>query len=157
MTDKLKEIKLGYGLGLLKFGMTRKEVEELLGKPDETEQYNYADDINTEAWHYDEHEFSVSFDEEEDWRLITIAISSEDCEFRGKKLIGMSQDETIAQIKELNIKDFEIEDCSTDDYPNHELIAVDELCINFWFDEGMLSEIQWGPFYLDDDNVDWPN
>ena len=40
--------------------------------------------------------------------------------------------------------------------PSHELLASDFLGINFWFDEDQLSEVQWGPLFVDDESIDWP-
>jgi hypothetical protein len=28
--------------------------------------------------------------------------------------------------------------------------------MNFWLDAGIVSEIQWGPVMLDDEQIDWP-
>ena len=61
MKKALKEIKLGYGLGNLKFGMTRKEVELMLGKPSFIDKYSHSDSKKdlTESWQY---EFHLLFD-----------------------------------------------------------------------------------------------
>jgi hypothetical protein len=73
-------IEEGQGLGILKFGLERNTVELLLGKPDEKETYSYTADDNdlTESWRYDDLGLSLSFDKEDDWRMITIAVSSTD-------------------------------------------------------------------------------
>ena len=90
MKKALKEIKLGYGLGNLKFGMTRKEVELMLGEPSFIDKYSNSDSENdlTELWQYDELLLSLNFDEEEDWRLIMISVNDEFYELEGKSLIG---------------------------------------------------------------------
>ena len=75
----MKEIIIGQGLGPVKFGMTRDQVEALLGAPDEVEENVDIDedlDEAAEAWHYDELEMSASFDMEDDWRLGMMAIST---------------------------------------------------------------------------------
>ena len=45
---------------------------------------------------------------------------------------------------------------STVESPTHELISSDQLGINFWFDEDTLSEVQWGPLFVDDETIKWP-
>ena len=41
---ELKEIKIGEGLGSLKFGMSRDQVIEALGQPDETDNFSEEDE-----------------------------------------------------------------------------------------------------------------
>ncbi len=162
-----KEIKSGEGLGPIKFGMTREQLEKLIGEPDEIEDYSYSDDDDadeddevdegaTELWHYDDLEMSVSFDEEVDWRLVNIAVSSADYTFKGQKIIGLGREEFIAKLKELGIGNLKMEDCSSEDSPNHKLIASEELGINFWLESDVLAEIQWGPIFIDEDTILWP-
>src|SRR5680860_1281117 len=100
MKKALKEIKPGYGLGSLKFGMTREEVQSLLGKPSFIDKYSHTvskKDL-TESWQYDELLLSLSFDEDEDWKLIMISVNDDFYEFEGKSLIGLNQDELIEQL-----------------------------------------------------------
>ena len=78
MKNQIKEIIFGVGLGDLKFGMTRDEAKKLLGKPDEIENLpGFEEEVNDEleSWHYDENEFSIVFDADYDWRLVSIAVS----------------------------------------------------------------------------------
>lgn len=154
--NELKDIKPSFGLGCVKFGISRKEAEELLGKPNEIEKQDYSDSEHTEAWHYDDLELSLEFEEEEDWRLVTISVSSEFYEFKGKKLIGIDEDKLMSLLKELNIDDFEVEELSPIENPSHKLISVYDLGINFWFENEVLMEVQWCPLFNEDDSIDWP-
>ena len=99
----LKEIKSGVGLGNIKFGMTRSQVKVILGEPSEIEKFSYSetDEDLTESWHYDELDLSAGFDEDVDWRLVTLAVSSPDYEFMGKKLIGLDSDELLSALAAL--------------------------------------------------------
>lgn len=153
MAVNLKNIELAGGLGDLKFGMTQNEVRELIGEPDETETVDYAEDgedgMKSLAWHYDAHEFSLGFDEEDDWLLVTISISSDAYTIGGAKLIGLSKDMVKKAIENLNITDLELDDWSNDEGRKQELLSSEEKSINFWFDNNELTEIQWGAIYLD--------
>ncbi|MEM1322082.1 MAG: hypothetical protein AAGG75_17610 [Bacteroidota bacterium] len=152
------EVKSGLGLGPIRFGMRRKEVEAVLGEPDEIERFD-GDEFEgsiTESWHYDEQEVSLSFDEESGWRLIVISVTSNDHLFEGQELIGMELEEFEDFIDALIFGDMDYEDCSTPEMPNHQLIEVDELSMNFWFDDDALTEIQWSPLFDDEESIIWP-
>lgn len=154
----IDEIIEGEGLGDLKFGMFKDDVILILGQPNEIEEYSYtsSDHDLTESWHYDELDLSLGFDEEDDWRLVTIAIGSSNCKFRDFYPIGLSKDELTKKLHELYINDLEFEDWSSEESPSHELLTSDLLGINFWFDDNRLSEVQWGPHFIDDENIKWP-
>lgn len=155
MKQELKSIELGQGLGLVKFGMKRSQIVELLGLPDEKElsaNSNNEEDY-TETWHYDEDEVSLGFDEEEDWRLVSIAITSDFYMLEELSLVGMEIDAAEEELLKLEIDDLALEDDGADG----KLLISDEFEISLWFEGKVLKEIQWGPLYNDDDMIDWPS
>lgn len=158
MTKSNKNIQPGIGLGSVKFGMTRDQVEAILGEPGEKEMFSYTgdDDDIAELWHYDELELSASFDEEDDWRLVTLSVTGEDYLLEDMPVIGLTQEALRATLLKMDIDDLEYEDLSSAENPSHELIASDDYGLNFWLDNGIVSEIQWIPDFLDDENIDWP-
>jgi hypothetical protein len=155
---KQLEIKPAIGLGDIKFGMTRDQVKKILGEPAEIEQLSYSDSDEdlTESWHYDDQDLSAGFDEDEDWRLVTLAISSQEYDISGKKLIGLNQEQLLAALAALKINDLETEDCSDDENPDSLLISSEEMGISFWLEDGMVSEIQWGPVITEEETILWP-
>lgn len=154
-----KEIKIGEGLGDLKFGMSREQVKAILGEPDDIDRYSDSDleDDASESWHYDEPEISLSFDEDVDWKLVTIAVSSPAYELLNKKLIGLDSEALMAELKSMELGDFETEDWSSEELPDHKLISYPETQINFWLEDGELTEIQWGPLFSDEETIRWPD
>ena len=76
MLDNIKDIYVGKGIGQLTFGNTQEQVLAVLGEPAEREKYSLSelDNDDTEAWHYDDLDLSLSFDQESDWQLSSIAI-----------------------------------------------------------------------------------
>lgn len=158
MKQQLKEIKLGYGLGVLKFGMSRSEVKLILGEPSFIDKYSNSDSDNdlTESWEYDTLELSLSFEEEEDWKLTVISITSEFYELDENSFIGLSEKEALKKLEGLDKEDLFLEDCSEVDGEDNKVIEVEDKSINFWFINGVLDEIQWSPFFIDDDTIDWP-
>jgi hypothetical protein len=150
------EIKPTIGLGDIKFGITRDELKQQLGEPNEIENITEEGE-NVEHWHYDDIELSALFSERDNWRLLSLAISNEDCTINGKKFIGISETELEAAIEMMGVEEeLEYEDLSTDEFPDHILIYSDDLGMSFWMDSGVLSEIQWGPMLIDEDTVEWP-
>jgi hypothetical protein len=137
------EIKAGKGINTIIFGCKRELLKQTLGEPTEKEIYNATEDedYQTEDWHYDELETSFSFDEEDGWRLTTIATSSPEATIKGKKLIGLSVDEAL---------DF------SDEGENQKLISFLDTGINLWFENDVLSEIQWAVLWSDEDTPEWP-
>ena len=158
MKEALKEIKPGYGLGVLKFGMSRAEVKLMLGEPSFTDKYSHSDSNNdlTESWEYDELELSLSFDEEESWKLTMMSVNSDFYEFGGKSFIGKSEKEIVSELASLKMENVSLEDVSDRDGEDHKVIEIDEKSINFWFIDGVLDEIQWSPLFVDDDTIKWP-
>jgi hypothetical protein len=155
-----KDIKLGKGLDNLKFGMTREEVKAAIGEPNEVENYNplEEDEGASEAWHYDELELSASFDEEDDFKLTSLAVSSSDYLFEGVNLIGLSQEEVMQQVELMDLGDVELETVAEDETMQQSVGSIPEASLNLWFEDGQLSEIQWGPFWdEDEEQYIWPD
>lgn len=158
MKKALKEIKPGYGLGNLKFGMSRSEVKLMLGEPSFIDKYSHSDSADdlTESWEYDDLGLSISFDEDENWKLIMISINSDFYELNGVSLIGLKEKELLAKLEAMNLGDLDLEDCSDLGSDEQKVIEVEEKAINFWLIDDALDEIQWSPFFIDDDTIDWP-
>ena len=158
MKKDLQEIKPGTGLGMLKFGMTREQVKDLLGEPDETEQYSYSEEEQslTEAWHYDALELSMGFDEVDEWKMTTLSVTSGFYRLHDQKLIGLKMDDVASILRDMNIRDLEFEDWSSPEEPGHELVVSEAKGLNFWFENGILNEIEWNPIWLDEDTFQQP-
>ena len=160
MKKEIKEIIPGVGLGTLKFGMTRDEVKKLVGKQDEVENLpGFEEEVNDEleSWHYDEHEFSLVFDADYDWRLVSIAVSDPYFTFHGKNIIGMDKQETLGLLSNLGIEISNEEDLSDDENPNLELIESEDAGLMVWFADDEVIEIQILPDVEEDgETLIWP-
>ena len=155
MEIKNTEIILGQGFDEIKFGITRDNLEQLFGAPDEVEEFatEESEDAVSEAWHYDEPEISFSFDKEDDWKLGTVSVSNADFTLNGKNVFGLNKENLLATLKELDITDLEEEKWLNedgDDGIEQELVSSLDKSINFWLTGGVVTEIQWGPFYNDE-------
>lgn len=161
MKDSIKEILPGVGLGDIRFGMLPNEVFPILGSPNELEIYCYSELPNdkSENWHYEDYELSIGYNEEEGWKLDTISVNSADYHFKQLITINQSLKEVKSNLSTLGYENCELEDWSSSESPDHKLLIVDEIGMNFWFENGKLSEIQWGPLFLEEKNeetVIWP-
>jgi hypothetical protein len=159
MKVNVKDIKIGNGLGDIVFGSNKEKLKYLLGEPSEVDTYNASgeeDGYLTEAWHYDEHEFSVSFDEEDNWKLTTISISSPECTFNGNQLIGKEIEDVLSFFKDEEFGENELDDLS-DEGTDQKLVSFLRASLNLWFEDGKLSEIQWGVLWSDEDTPSWPD
>lgn len=158
MIKGLKEIKPGIGLGNLKFGMKRAEVKLMLGESSTIDTYSNSDSDTdlTESWEYKDLKISLGFFEEEDWKLLMISVFSDFYQLEGKSLIGFNKKIAVAELKKINFGEIYIEDSSETDFDDEEFIEVEEKSMNFWFSNAILDEIQWTPFFTDDDTIKWP-
>ena len=68
----------------------------------------------------------------------------------------MIRSEILEAISDLGLSEPDFEDISTEESPGQELISFDEENFNLWLSEGILDEIQIGPFWEDDDTPIWP-
>ena len=154
-----KQIIIGEGVGSLKFGMTREELQKNLSEPDYKEIEPHMDvDLVTETWDYEDHGVSFTFDEEEDFRLETITIYSDEFTFQGKGLIGQSKKFIKDMINEYSIGEAEEEDISVEEsMPDHILIDVEDANISFLFEGDKLIELQLGVRWDDDGEPLWPS
>ncbi len=157
MKNLNKNVILGKGTLDLVFGITREETKAILGEPDEIEVFSDEEEGESEAWHYDEYELSATFDALDDWRLTSLAVSSPDYLFEGVNLIGLSSEEVIQQLEIMDLGDVSLEEISDNDTADQQVATIVEVSLNLWFEDGQLSEIQWGPYWdEDDEEYIWP-
>ena len=154
----IQSIKPLIGLGMLRFGMKRDEIRSLLGEPGDIDEYSFsgAPDDLSESWHYDDMDLSMSFDAEDDWRMVTLAVSSDDYRLGEYSLVGKTKKELAEILAFLGFTDVKEENELSLDMPGHELIAEHSQFINFWLEKGIVKEVQWSPRFDEDDEVIWP-
>ncbi len=82
------DIKLKFGIDLLLFGMTRKSVEDILGKSN----YQYNDDEDNLVLLYYKQQLKLVFYAEEDFKLGYIISTYHDLKLFGNKIINENCD-----------------------------------------------------------------
>lgn len=156
MKKGIQNIISGVGLGDLKFGLSKAQVEAIMGEPEEVETSDAEDEAKSETWHYDKQYLSMSFDEEEDWKLVAISVSSDFYEFEGEKLIGLKKSDLLSKLSEIGVEDLVLEDTITEGDVLLESYFSDEKSMSFWLEDGAVADVQWTILFIDEDTIDWP-
>ncbi|RIJ37639.1 hypothetical protein [Pontibacter oryzae] len=147
-----KDIRLGKGLGKIKFGLTMEEVEELLGEPEEVEESDEEDEFEHQAWNYWEDGYSLYFDKEDDYRLSCIETANREVQIWGERIFEMSRAQIIQLFADNDITNPEEEEAET----GETRISFEKEMIDLYFDEDQLIAINFGVFINDDLEVMWP-
>jgi hypothetical protein len=147
----------GKGIGNILLGMIQKEVEKILGPPDDKEIVEYEEGDNSCTFYYLDLEIDLTFESDDDDRLSYVSVFNESFSIENKIKIGQSKEEVIKHCKDLKFSEPELENIPSEDYPNQELLFLDLENISFWFTDNCLDEIQIGPFWQDEETPIWPN
>lgn len=143
----------GRGLDSLKFGVTRQDVLDYLGQPEEISE----EILNGEkriAWYYWSQGLSAHFDEDNDFRLETLDIETEGANIGGFYLIGLSESKLL-EVLEHNFGNLILEDQLPE--LDKKLYTIEDQGLNFWVEGGKLASIQWSPFFDNEkDEYIWP-
>lgn len=143
----------GKGLGELRFGHSRAHAIKILGEPDEREAGEDGDEL--EYFHYDDLALSLTFDGMEDWKLTTIICAHEDLKLFKEPVFDLDADTLIKILKAEKVKDIERVELS-DDGIDSESVEAGDLEMLFWYEGSELMEVQWGPYFADEDEIIWP-
>ncbi|GGK73080.1 hypothetical protein ACD591_07930 [Rufibacter glacialis] len=146
------EIKLGYGIGDLRFGLSMDDVEEIMGEPEEVEESDEEDEFEHKAWNYWDSGFSFYFDKEDDYRLSCIETANPNVTLFGKKIFEMSQQEVEQLFKEQGVQNVEKEKIEN----NVTCLSFEQEMIDLYFEEGKLLAVNFGVHMDDNLEVLWP-
>ncbi|MBF9253099.1 hypothetical protein I2I11_07330 [Pontibacter sp. 172403-2] len=147
-----KDIRLGKGLGKIKFGLTMKEVEALVGEPEEIEESEEEDDFEHEAWNYWEEGYSLYFDKEDDYRLSCIETANREVQLWGERIFEMSPNQILQLFADNDMNDPEEEEMEG----GETRISFEKEMIDLYFDDEQLIAVNFGVFIGDDLEVKWP-
>jgi hypothetical protein len=148
------KIVIGKGLGRIQFGLDRDDVIELLGTP--TEKELEKDEFGeSESWHFDHLDLSLLFDGNNYWQLVSISVTSDAYSFCGIHPIGMDKDDFIKHMHTLDMEVESLEFMKSEGETFQELLSMEEEALDIWVDNGIISELQWGGVYDEEDSMDW--
>lgn len=138
------KIKLGLGFDNILFGMPKDIVEEKLGTPDSIHINNYKQDDQYERWEYSELNTNLYFVKEEGYILEGIETENTLFLLNDHQVIGMGLTDFEKLIPALNLQDLEKDE-------EMECFNSDSHYINIWYEEEIITSIQWGYLFDSED------
>ena len=132
-----------YGIGQLLFGMKQKEVIALYGNPDK----EFIDEDSNKIFLYNQHQWRLTFYEDEDFRLGYIITSNPNTTLLDKKVIGKN----IEDFKnELPFSKWEVEDfdSTTNNFNESNWLILQS-------EYGIIIRVEIGAIINDNDTFDW--
>jgi len=144
------------GIGIILFGITREELVDILGEPDETELPDESSGVRLESCLYNSINCSFSFDPDHDGKLVEISVENGYFHVFNLIRVGVSKEDLLAIETKIKLGKAFIKDEGSEEFPTHELISYDHLGLNLHFDDGIISKIQIRVLFNTDDSVNWP-
>lgn len=142
-------LKPGVGVDNLIFGMRQSEIEQIMGKPDQT-MVDDDDEIQI-MWIYNKQKIRLTFYANEDNKLGYIRTSNVDISFNNIKLLGLDINFVINKIFEDLNGDWE-----TDEYAFFSTYTNYEHWIVINVEYGVVESVELGLPFNDDDTYKWP-
>ena len=147
------EIRLGTGMGPLKFGASQDEVRSLMGEPEEIEESEDEDEFEHQAWNYLDEGYSLYFDREDDYRLSCIETAPPGIRLYGEAIHGRSPEQIQELMKSHGHEQSEIEKMDTGEMR----ISYEKEMIDMYFEDEELQFVNFGVFIDEDLEVQWPS
>ncbi len=150
----IMDIKPLYGFGSLKFGATQKDVEAVLGPPQETETIDVEGEIHeVEVWSYYELGHAVYFEKELNNVVTNFETDNAEASMFGQKVFELDQDGIIELMKKNGFEDHEVED---DPELDERIVFFNDAHMQFVFDNGRLGLVSWAVAMDEEENIRWP-
>jgi len=143
------EIIPNKGLGDLRFGTDIESFVNMYGEPEEVQNIDEDEALNTTILHYWRDGFSAFFVGFSAPKLAGIEIDHPDATLFGKKIIGMTEDELIGLMKENGYSNFETEQEDTD-----KRLSFDVGMMDFFFRGNLLIYMNFGVLVDEDGKIE---
>ena len=153
MAETTETLKLGTGVGPLRFGMTMDAVRAALGEPEEVEESDPDDEFEHQAWNYLDLGYSLYFDQEDDNRLSCIETDRPGLLLFGESVLG----KTPTAVRELMMRNG-YQNATEESMDAGELqLSYEHEMIDFYFVDNELMVVNFGVF-IDEESHDvkWP-
>jgi hypothetical protein len=87
----------------------------------------------------------VFFEEgESDKELVNFESVNDETTLFGKKIFAMKEKEIIALLKEHGYTEKDVEMLEDEDYQNEKRVSFDEIMLDFFFEDEVLTAVSWG-------------
>lgn len=163
------ELLIGKGAGKLRFGMTKDDVQTLLGDPSfiysaEDSFLSFSSEENVaeelvdwfepgEYYQYDDLEMRLFFSDEENGRLVDISTMTSNVSLFGTSLMNMHLPDLLYFCKENGGSEIELDEGAHMTL----FVYVDAWQITFTLEYDKVRQVSIGPLYLNDDSYLWPD
>ncbi len=148
------DIKPLHGFGSLKFGATQKDVEAVLGPPQETETIDVEGEIHeVEVWSYYELGHAVYFEKELNNVVTNFETDNAEASMFGQQVFELDQNGIIELMKKNGFDDHEVED---DPELDERIVFFNDAHMQFVFDNGRLGLVSWAVAMDEEENIRWP-
>ncbi len=143
------EIKPGIGIDEVKLGMTREQVLDILGPPDDA---RIDEEMDNDVYiYYNSLRLRLRFESEENFVLTKISTTNPDAAYRGFPIIG----QPIEFAKDVIFNDLAT-DWLIDEYEVFDTHFNEQYWFNLDTEFGTVTEIQLGVPISEDDEFIWP-
>jgi len=133
------EIHPGRGVGSLRLGASRREVEGLLGTPDHIDRHDSEEDSpEAESWEYERLGLWLHFQGDARFRLALIDLDALDASIGGVRPIGLEIEEARKLFGEVHA--FELDE----NFPDTSRAVYDlrGSAVSLWFQDGVCDSVQ---------------
>lgn len=149
MTITNLEIKPNEGFGEIIFGTEMEPFVKQMGEPEEVENFDDDENLNTTLLHYWKSGVSIFFVGLSTQILAGIEIDNPDATLFGEKIIGNSEEEIVALMKANGNSEFETETEMGD-----KRLSFDVGMMDFFFRDGYLVYMNFGVLVDEEGNVE---
>lgn len=143
------QLKPGFGIDQLKFGLRENDIINLIGQPDKT--FTDEDDDNNLIYRYNQLKISLTFYKHEDGRLGYIRCANPEISYNNSKLIG----EPIALVTETILGTFHNWEIDHYDFFDTYLHIENWIVLNVEYE--VVCDVEIGVPYNEDDTCKWPD
>jgi hypothetical protein len=149
MTIANLEIKPNEGCGDILFGTEMEPFVKQMGEPEEVENFDDDENLNTTLLHYWKAGVSIFFVGLSTQVLAGIELDSPDTILYGEKIMGKSEEEIITLMKKNGNSEFETENEMGD-----KRLSFDVGMMDFFFRDGKLVYMNFGVLVDEDGNIE---
>jgi hypothetical protein len=153
MSSNPLEIKPRKGINGLHFGTGCTEAEDYFGKPEETEELEGVDNSKSLVWHFWEKGFSLFFDSQHGNRFSCVEIDDPESLLWGKKIFLMTEAELKAFFTANGFTQIDTEDHEW----GERRVSFDDALIDFYFEKGEMTSINYGIAFGEEHMLILPN
>lgn len=142
------KIIIGVGFENIVFGMLQEEVVNIWGNPD---RINKEDIVNYIVYFYNDRMTKLKFDEDENFKLISIDTYDPEITLFNQSIIGKTKDEIMKFLHDNGHSDIKYEE-----YDTFDTLYCEEIMITFEFEFNKLRGLEFSPLFKNPDERIWP-